>query len=493
VRRLVSVIVPLAVLAGCGGGAGTPQKSSPSLPAPGATAQAAASGTLRDWPRFGLTAGRSGTTTKATGITAKNVKKLKRRTLAVPGTVDASPIFLRGVRAGAKRRDVVVMTTTYGRTFALDARKGKRVWTFTPKGFSSWAGTAQITNATPAADPGRKAVYAASPDGRIHKLALSNGREVSAGAWPVSITKLPSREKIAPSLSVVGASVLATTGGYIGDADPYQGHVVAISRSAGRITAIFNSLCSERRFVQEPSSCPASDSAIWGRAGAVYDAKAREVYVATGNAPFDGKRHWGDSLLVLSWPGLRLKRNWTPYNQDELNDSDKDLGSTSPALLPSGLVLQGGKDARMDVLSRARPNGRTTTPSAKLGGQKQTLKLPGGAQMMVTAPAVYGSYVFAATDSGTSAYRVSGGGLKRVWSKAEAGTSPIVAGGLLYVYDPSGVLSVYRPKSGQRLRRLPARSGHWNSPIAIAGRVWLPEGDANDHATTGTISVYSLR
>src|SRR3954447_15448040 len=193
-RRLVSVIVPLTVLAGCGGGAGTPQKSSPSLPAPGATAQAAASGTLRDWPQFGLTAGRSGTTTKATGITAKNVKKLKRRTLAVPGTVDASPIFLRGVHAGAKRRDVVVMTTTYGRTFALDARTGKRVWTFTPAGYAGWAGSARITNTTPPADPARKAVFSVSPDGKIHKLSLANGHEVAAGAWPVSITKLPSRE-----------------------------------------------------------------------------------------------------------------------------------------------------------------------------------------------------------------------------------------------------------------------------------------------------------
>jgi PQQ-like domain len=491
-RRLVAVVVPLVVLAGCGSGAGTPQEASPSLPAPGATAQAAASRTLRDWPRFGLTAGRSGTTTKATGITAKNVKKLKRRTLAVPGTVDASPIFLRGVRAGAKRRDVVVMTTTYGRTFALDARTGKRVWTFTPKGFSSWAGTARITNATPAADPGRKAVYAASPDGRIHKLALTNGREVSAGAWPVAITKLPSREKIAPSLNVVGGSVLVATGGYIGDAPPYQGHVAAISRSSGKITAVFNSLCSERRSLQDPTTCPASDSAIWGRAGAVYDAKHKEVLVATGNAPFDGKRHWGDSTLVLSYPGLELRRNWTPTNHPELSAEDKDLGSTSPALLPGGLLLQGGKDARMDVLSRKQPNG-TASASAKVGGQRQTLRLPGGAQVMVTAPAVSGSSVFVATDSGTNGYRVSGGRLKRVWAKPDAGTSPIVAGGLLYVYDPSGALNVYVPKSGKRVASLAARSGHWNSPIAIAGRVWLPEGDANEHATTGTVSVYSLR
>src|SRR4051812_564526 len=478
-RRLVPVLLALVVLAGCGG-SGTAQEASSSLPAPAASASATK--TLRDWPQFGLTAGRSSATTRATGITAKTVRKLKRRTLSVPGTVDSSPIFLRSVRAGAKTRDVVVMSTTYGRTFALDARTGKRLWTFTPRGYAGWAGSAQITNTTPAADPGRKAVFSASPDGKIHKLSLVDGHEVAGGGWPVAITRLPSREKIAPSLNVVGKNVLTATGGYIGDAPPYQGHVVAVARSSGKISAVFNALCAERRTLQEPSTCPASDSAIWGRAGAVYDAKAKEVYVATGNAPFDGKRHWGDSMVALSYPGLRLKRNWTPTNHPELSSEDKDLGSTSPALLPGGLLLQGGKDARMDVLSRKKPNG-TAHASGRVGGQKQTLRLPGGAQVMVTAPAVLGSSVFVATDSGTNAYRVRGGKLKRVWSRSDAGTSPVVAGGLLYVYDPSGALNIYVPKSGRRLRTLSARSGHWNSPIAIAGRVWLPEGDANEHAT----------
>ena len=46
---------------------------------------------------------------------------------------------------------------------------------------NSWAGTAQITNASPLADPDRRFVYAASPDGLIHKLSLADGSEDREG------------------------------------------------------------------------------------------------------------------------------------------------------------------------------------------------------------------------------------------------------------------------------------------------------------------------
>jgi hypothetical protein len=35
-----------------------------------------------------------------------------------------------------------------------------------------------------------------------------------------------------------------------------------------------------------------------------------------------------------------------------------------------------------------------------------------------------------------------------------------------------------------------APSGHWNSPIVAGGAIYLPSGDANDHATEGELTVY---
>ena len=45
----------------------------------------------------------------------------------------------------------------------------------------------------------------------------------------------------------------------------------------------------------------------------------------------------------------------------------------------------------------------------------------------------------------------------------------------------------------QLVAMLSAGSGHWNSPIVIDGRVALPEGDANHHATSGVLDIWRLR
>ena len=72
-------------------------------------------------------------------------------------------------------------------------------------------------------------------------------------------------------------------------------------------------------------------------------------------------------------------------------------------------------------------------------------------------------------------------------------TSPMIAGGLLYVYDPTdGGLRVYAPASGTLIATLPAASGRWNSPIATDGIVALPEGDANVHTASGVLDIWRL-
>ena len=80
-----------------------------------------------------------------------------------------------------------------------------------------------------------------------------------------------------------------------------------------------------------------------------------------------------------------------------------------------------------------------------------------------------------------------------MWARGTGGTSPVVAGGLLFVYDTNGTLRILRPTSGAVVATLRAGSGHWNSPIVVAGRVALPEGNANDHTTTGVLNIYRLR
>jgi hypothetical protein len=489
--RLAVLPVLALLVATCGGDhrAGVPASSrtATATPTPAATATAAAS--AADWDRFGYDAQK--TSDAPRGIAASAVGGLHERRIPLPGTVDSSPIYVANVTVGGTRRDVIVMSTTYGRTLALDAASGSTLWRFQPSSYGHVAGSPQIATATPLSD--RRFVYAASPDGHIYKLRLSNGRQVKSGRWPVSVTRDSTHEKIASSLNLTGGTLLVTTGGYIGDAPPYQGKVVAIAAGSGRISSVFNSLCSNRRAIITPSSCGASDSAIWGRAGAVVNPVNHHVYVTSSNGPFNGRTNWGDSVLELSKGAKRLTGSYTPTNQAELEAGDIDLGSTSPAILPdpsSGrprFLLQGGKDGLLRLLSLPLHS------PGRLGGHRQIVSAPGHTDVF-TAIAVRHrrglTEAFVATNAGTGAFRLRRGKLHELWSNGTAGTSPVLAGGVLWVYDPQGALVAYRPGSGAVIHRFGAPSGHWNSPIVAGGRVYLPTGNSNSHSTQGSLSIF---
>jgi hypothetical protein len=450
-----------------------------------ATAAASAAAPASDWTRFGWSASRTNAAAFTPGITAANVGNLTRQQVQLDGTVDSSPIYLHGVQVSGSTRDVFFVTTAYGRTEAVDAATGNLLWRFTPPGYGSWARSAQITTATPVADPSKRWIYAASPGGMVYRLGVDAGR----ASWSTSVTKLPSREKVAAALNYWNGRVIVTTGGYFGDAPPYVGHVAVLDAASGKRLHVWNSLCSDRPGLIAPASCSASDSAIWGRAGAVVDPATGELLVATGNGPWNGRTNWGDSVIRLDADATKILGNYTPVNNAELNSKDRDLGSTSPVLLGSGFVVQGGKDGKLRVLSVKRMAGS----APHKGGELQSVPTPSGGALF-TAPAVWRSrgvtWVFAADNGGTAAWRFSGGRLHLAWRKATGGTSPVVAGGLLWVYDPGGGLNVYVPRTGRVVRTLDCGGGHWNSPIVADGRVALPEGDANQHATSGVLDIW---
>src|SRR6185312_4667732 len=260
---------------------------------------------------------------------------------------------------------------------------------------------------------------------------------------------------------------------------------------SGRLLQVWNSLCSNRAELMQPDSCAQTQSAIWGRAGAVIDPRNGQIFIATGNGDWNGTTDWGDALVELDSRATAILGNYTPANTGELNDEDLDLGSSSPVLLGPDLIAQGGKDGKIRLLSRQAIAGAT----GHKGHELQIVSTPSGTDLF-TQPAVSQrggqTWMFAADNGGTAAWQVRNGMLHRQWRNDTGGTSPFEADGLLFVYAPGGGLNVYAASSGTLIVTLPCGSGHWNSPIVVDGKVILPEGNANRRDTKGVLDIWTL-
>ena len=448
----------------------------------------------QDWPVFGNSVAGDSASAAPTGIDATNLTSLTRRQVALDGTADSAAIYLHGVKVKGASHDVFFVTTAYGKTIAVNAQDGSVLWEYTPADYATWQGTRQITNSTPVADPSRDFIFAATPGGKVEKLAVSDGHLL----WSTAVTLAPASEKLASPLKIFRGHVIAVTGGYIGDRPPYQGHVAIVDASSGKLLNVWNSLCSNRAGLLQPASCDGQQSAIWGRSGPAVDPSTGNIFIATGNGNYDGKTNWGDTLIEINPDATQMLGNFTPENNADLSQHDLDVGSTSPILMGDGVVAQGSKDVLIRLVSIKDMAG--ATPHA--GNEIQTVSAPGTPHsapslskwtyngrtwLFVADQALFGS------GGGVSAWTYDSGKLTPAWKNDNPGTTPVVAGGLLYVYDArNGGLRVYNPETGTQLADLACGTGHWNSPTIIDGHVALPEGNANNHTATGVLDIWSL-
>jgi hypothetical protein len=201
---------------------------------------------------------------------------------------------------------------------------------------------------------------------RLHALAITTGAEKFGG--PVEIKAAVKGRGAASSANGVidfdplhqlprAALLLARgtvylTWGSSCDVDPYHGWVMAYDARTLAQTAVFN------------TSPDAEKSGIWqGDTGPAADSDGN-VFLVTGNGRFSaflpGGRDYGDSILKLALTNhsLAIRDFFTPFNQEELNASDLDLGSGGPILLPDQpgphrhLLIAGGKGGGIYLIDR---------------------------------------------------------------------------------------------------------------------------------------------
>jgi outer membrane protein assembly factor BamB len=386
--------------------------------------------------------------------------------------------------------------------YAVDAASGRTLWS------RSTAGPSRCTTAGPVADPLGKWVYAPGLDGSMHRYNSVNGRETRGHGWPERITLMPDVEKMPATPTISRGYLYVATSGFIGDQGHYEGHLVAIQLSSGK-KHVFNSLCSNVHRLLGPTAgrsnyCPYVQSGLFGRGQGVTDPGSGDVYAVSGNGPWNGHTNWGDTIMKLNPGATRLLDAYTPTDQGYLNNSDLDLGSTGPALLPAihqngrtyHLLVQGGKGpvcqgcggAALRLINRDNLSGKGGP--GHLGGDLQDVTAPGGCEVL-TAPAVWShsgqAWVFYANDCGTAAYKVTSPSagkfrLTRIWSTGQGGTTPVLAGGVLYIAH-GGAVVAYAPATGQVIGSIGNLGDiHWEYPLVAGGHLFISDQSHQLHA-----------
>ncbi len=207
---------------------------------------------------------------------------------------------------------------------------------------------------------------------RLHALKLTDGTETPGS--PVVITaSVPGngdgsvsgsvpfnalRENQRPALLLFSGRVYLAWASH-GDQFPYHGWVIAYDAATLQQTAVFNTTPNGGLGgIWQSGTGPAADA-------------GGNIYIITGNGVFDTttpRTNYGESFIKLStMAGLIVGDFFTPFNQDQLNPPDLDLGSGGPLVLPDSagsaskphLLIGGDKRGFLTVLNRDAMGGFT--------------------------------------------------------------------------------------------------------------------------------------
>ena len=324
-------------------------------------------------PTWHFDNGRSGWNNKETSLSPGNVSSKtfgKLFSYLVDGYAYAEPLLISNVTINGATHNVLYVATEHDSVYAFDADNGSGTPLWHVSLLQSGetpitAGTIQPyqgVTSTPVIDPASNTIYVVSAQrtasGATFRL---NALDIATGAQKFSGPKLIQASVPGTNASAVNgvvslpqgciqraALLLANGNVYIGFGSCHSGWLLAYDAHTLAQTGVFNAspnLDGEGQF--------ASAGGIWmGSGGPVADS-AGNVYVSTGNGPWDGKTAFGDSILKLS-PTLQLEDYFTPNDYQFLNCHDGDLAAGGLLLIPgSSNLVGGGKNGKLFLVNTA--------------------------------------------------------------------------------------------------------------------------------------------
>jgi hypothetical protein len=338
---------------------------------------------------------RTGQNIKETVLTPANVNVNqfgKRFSQSVSGYVHAQPLYLPNVTIPGKgTHNVVYVVTEHDSVYAFDAdnNSGANASALWQTSFINPAqGITTVSSgdvgctdlvpeigitSTPVINPTTGTMYVVAKTKehgavvqRLHALDVTTGAEKFGGPVVIQasvqgngdgsnnnlVTFDPLREHQRAGLLLMNGNVYISWASHC-DNGPYHGWVMAYGGMTLKQTAVWNAT---------PNG---GLGGIW-QSGTGVAGDSASVYVATGNGTFDadsGGTSYGDTIVKLSPPKskvLKVVDYFTPFDQDNLNQSDADLGSGGVLLLPDQgvnaphrrLLVEAGKEGTIYLVDR---------------------------------------------------------------------------------------------------------------------------------------------
>lgn len=336
-------------------------------------------------------ANRSGLNSKETVLTPSNVNSSsfgKLFSYLVDGYVYGEPLIVSDLTINGAKHDVLFVATEKDTVYAFDADNygsGAPLWSTS----LLKSGESPLTNgpiqpyegvtSTPVIDTSTNTIYVVSEQTsssggtfRLSALDLATGAQKLGGPVTINASVAGTNPKAGNGTTVTlttgcvqRAALLEANGNiYIGVGGCPTGWLLAYSASTLRQVAVFNmspNLAGEGTY--------ASAGGVWmGGGGPVADSSGN-IYVSTGNGPWDGNTAWGDSVMKFS-PTLQLEDYFTPDDYAFMNCYDSDLAAGGVMMIPgTNEMTAGGKSGKIYLVN----TGNMGHEQANDAGATQTL------------------------------------------------------------------------------------------------------------------------
>jgi len=288
----------------------------------------------------------------------------------VDGYVYGEPLLMSNVTISGGTHNVLYVATEHDSVYAFDSDSygtGAPLWQVSllePGETPITVGVIhpfQGVTSTPVIDSATNTIYVVSAQTasngastfRLNALDITTGAQKFGGPVTISASVPGTNSEavngvvsLTASCTQRAALLLANNSVYIGFGNCHSGWLLAYNAQTLAQTGVFNAspnLNGEGKF--------GGAGGVWMGGGGPAADSAGNIYITTGNGPWDGKTSFSDSVLKFN-ATLQLEDYFTPAEYQFMNCDDADLAAGGLMLIPGTTeAIAGGKMGQLHVLN----------------------------------------------------------------------------------------------------------------------------------------------